>query len=194
METKTRDPRHFIKGANNLAEASCTGRYMGVRVEKILLNARVSGDTGAEVKEKDFTLIRVLYSNLWDYRLSTDFQGTKMIDTEGIQHSHETNMFVYGCQSKVRLSRKEVIPYDFDSPQNNLEGRAKTRGWLWFPSLSRSVFPHRLIFNFYIFAPGCLSGVSEDRDTIEIVFQLRFGELLPEAKKFTTLDIGDFGG
>jgi hypothetical protein len=117
-----------------------------------------------------------------------------LIDTEGIQHDHETHdLHIYQSETEVSISSKQNVPYDFapSGDPTTLEGKAKTRGWLWFPALPRGIYPQRLIFNFSIFAPGYTSGVVEDHETLEVTFDFKFRELLPNARSFVTLEIED---
>jgi hypothetical protein len=65
MESSTKDPRHFLKSAKDMAEASCFGRYMGVSIEKVLVSVPITGRYYDETKKGKFTLLRVLFSNLW---------------------------------------------------------------------------------------------------------------------------------
>jgi hypothetical protein len=189
MKSDEEDSRHFLKSATSIADASCSGSYMGVTIEKVLINVPVSAHTLDETKEKDFTLIRVLFTNIWAYRIDLEKRGPKLIDTEGIQHSEEMDSYIYRQGTQVRLSGKQYVPYDFEYPAGTLEGKAKTRGWLWFPALPKGIYPYRLIFLFRIFAPGDTSGSIEHEETLEIIFDFKFKQLLPDAKSFVTLEI-----
>lgn len=190
MQTNANDPRHFLKRAENIADASCSGRYMGVHLEKVLINVPIVGRLYDETKKGNFTLIQVLISNIWDHRIDVRTHDMKLIDTEGIQHSHETDdLHIYENETEVCIKNKNKVKYDFTPPATTLEGKAKTRGWLWFPALPQGIYPHRLIFNFFIFAPGYTSGTGEDHETIEVEFNFKFKELLHDAKNFVTLEI-----
>jgi len=192
MESSAKDPRHFLKKAADITEASCSGRYMGVCIEKVIVNVPIKGCYCDATKIGNFTLIRALLSNIWDHRIDVLTHDMKLIDTEEIQHSHETDdLYIYQSETEVSISSKRNVFYDFAPHAMTLEGKAKTRGWLWFPSLPQGIYPHRLIFNFYIFAPGYTSGVGEDHETLEVIFDFKFRQLLPNAKSFVTLEIED---
>lgn len=189
MEPKPKDPRHFVKRAGSIEDAVCLGRYMGVTIEKVVVNIPIQGESAIESKEKEFTLVRVLYSNLWEHRLTTETQGVKMIDTEGIQHSPESDLYTYEQETKVRIGKERCVPYSFESPDDTLEGGAKTRGWSWFSALPKGTWPHRLVFNFFVFEPGYTAGVGQDHETLEVVFDFNFKQLLPDARRFVTLEL-----
>jgi hypothetical protein len=192
MEPNAKDPRHFLKHAGNITEASCFGRYMAMSIEKVLFSVPIIGRFHSESRKGKFTLIRILFSNIWDHRIDVRTHDMKLIDTEGIQHSHETDdLYIYQSETEVSVSSKRNQPYDFAPHATTLEGKAKTRGWLWFPALPQGIYPHRLIFNFFIFAPGYTSGAGEDHETLEVEFDFKFRELLPSAKNFVTLEIED---
>jgi len=165
---------------------------MSVSIEKVLINVPITGHFYDEIRKGKFTLIRVLFSNIWDHRIDVETHKMSLIDTEGIQHSHEIDdLHIYQEETEVRVSSKRNVIYDFAQHATTLEGKAKTRGWLWFPALPQGIYPHRLIFNFYIFAPGHTSGAVEDHETLEVVFDFKFKQLLPSAKSFVTLEIED---
>lgn len=192
MDSDVKDTRHFLKRAGGIAEASCFGRYMGVGVEKVLVSVPITGHYYDERRTGKFTLVRVLFSNIWDHRIEIWTHQMKMIDTEGIQHSHEADdLHIYQSETEVKITPRQKVPYTFASYENptTLEGKAKMRGWLWFPGLPLGIYPYRLIFNFEIFAPGYTSGAVEDHETLEVVFDFKFRELLPSANSFTTLEI-----
>lgn len=187
------DPRHFLKKASEANDAFCFGRYTGVHIEKVLLNVSVSGRYYSEAKAGKFTLVRVLFSNLWDHRISINtWLESKLIDSEEIQHKPEIDLHVLKSETQVQVSKKHSVGYEFSCPDRIIEGKAKTRGWLWFPALPGGIYPQRLIFNFSIFAPGYTSGAVEDHETIEVAFDFPLRELLPAAKnEFGMLQIED---
>ena len=189
METSPTDPRHFLKSAASISEASCSGRYMRVSIEKVLINVPITGDTGNGTKDRTFTLVRVLYSNLWDHPIDTSLRRPKLIDNEGIQHTTDNDHWIFTQDASVRLSKNRSVSYSFESLDDTIEGRAKTRGWLFFPPLPPGIYPHRLVFQFLTFEPGFTSGRVQDHDTLEVVFTFQFRKLLPEARGFVTLDI-----
>jgi hypothetical protein len=189
METNLKDPRHFLKKAANIKEAFCSGRYMRVSIEKILINVPISGGSGIESKEKGFTLVRILYTNIWGHRISTRANAVKLIDTDGVQYGHETGLYPYQMKSRIKFSQDRCVDYDFISPEDILEGEAKTRGWLWFPALPPGIYPQRLIFQFYICDPGEVHTPRVNDETLEIILLSQFRHLLPEAEPFATLEI-----
>jgi hypothetical protein len=112
-----------------------------------------------------------------------------MIDSDGVQHSAGMNVYEFNQKAEVKLSKKRSVKYDFISPENRLEGNAKTRGWLWFPAIPRGFFPYRFIFHFQISQPGNVSGESQDYEILEIVFDFDLKQLLLGEKGFTTLEL-----
>src|ERR1041384_3659894 len=110
------DPRHFLKQASDASDAFCSGRYIGVRIEKVLVDVQVSGRHYDETREGKFTLVRLLYSNLWEHRISTDASKSKLIDSEGIQHGPETDLYVLKTATQVQVSKKHSVAYEFSSP------------------------------------------------------------------------------
>jgi len=189
MKSVERDPRHFVKKAANIKEAVCVGRYMGVSIEKVLINAPIVGGDEVESKEGDFTLVKVLYTNNWKHRISTRANAVKMIDTDGIQHSCRTRLYPYQMNSRVKLPENRYVPFNFVSPEETLEGEAKTRGWLWFPTLSSGIYPKRFLFQLYICEPGEVCTPRVDEETLEIVFMFQLTQLLPETNAFLTLEV-----
>lgn len=190
METSSTDPRHFQKSAAHISEASCSGRYMRVSIEKVLINVPITGNTWDGTIDRTFSLVRVLYSNLWDHPIDISHQQPKLIDSEGIQHTTDINdHWRFEKDATVRLSKKRSVPYSFESPAQTVEGRAKIRGWLFFPSLPPGIYPHRFVFTFWTFEPGFTTGRVQDHDTLEVVFSFQFRKLLPEARGFVTLEI-----
>lgn len=187
MNGPTEDRKHFLNKAENVNEASCFGRYMGVNIEKVLINLPIYGQSYSERKERTFCLVKVLYSNLWAHRIDIS-RRVKLIDTLGVQHSLEFDIFIFTQGTEVRFSSKRSFPYAFPSPENTLEGGAKTRGWLWFDGLPKGVYPSRLIFSFSIFDPGETSGLVQDSETLEVAFAIDFKQLLASSDDFVTLE------
>jgi hypothetical protein len=193
MESDMQDPRHYLRRAGNITVASCFGRYMGVNIEKVFVNIPIMGHSFDECRKRNFTLIRSLFTNIWDHRIRIWGDNMYLIDSEGIQHSQETHdLHIYRQATEVIVSGKRNVAYDFASHTGELEGKAKTRGWLWFPALPPGIHPHRLIFNFNIFSPGDTSGLVEDQETLEIAFDFQFRKLLADSKNFVTLEAGEF--
>jgi hypothetical protein len=52
MDSDTKDPRHFLKKAANIVEASCYGCYMDVSIEKALVNVPITGHLYSESKNE----------------------------------------------------------------------------------------------------------------------------------------------
>jgi len=187
------DSRHFLKSADSIADASCIGRYMAVKIEHVFNNIQLSGDNTAKGRiEKRFTLARVLFSNIWQHRIELSNNQVKMIDTQGMQHD-TTDFDDYVNDILVRVSTSREMSYKFERLLyfTELEGQSKARHWLWFPALPKGIYPHRLIFQFLIFAPGRTSGQVEDREILEVVFAFKFTQQLAPGQHFVPLEIED---
>jgi hypothetical protein len=186
------DNRHFLKTAASISDASCIGRYMAVKIEHVFNNILLSGANFEKGRiEQQFTLARVLFSNIWQHRIDVSTNKVKMVDTQGMQHG--TCFFdCYADDIRVRISPKREIAYKFERLQiEQLEGQSKTRLWVWFPALPKGIYPHRLIFQFWIFAPGNTSGRVQDSETLEVAFAPNFKQYLPDGKYFVPLEIED---
>lgn len=185
------DDRHFLKTAQSISDASCIGRYMAVNIEHVFANIQLSSETFERTRtEQRFTLTRVLFSNIWQHRISIRTHMMQMVDTQGMQHA-VTHLDSYASDIRVRISPSQEVSYKFEGLADELEGKSKTRGWLWFPALPGSIYPHRFIFRFNIFNPGHTSGRVQDTETLEVAFAFQLKEYLPDGKHFVTLQIED---
>jgi len=186
------DDRHFLKTADSISDSSCIGRYMTVNIEHVFNNIQLSAENIERGRiAKRFTLARILFSNIWQHRIEIENSKMKMIDTQGMQHS--TTFFdEYAVDIRVRVSASRELSYKFERLiTQELEGQSKSRLWLWFPALPMGIYPHRLIFQFWIFAPGNTSGQVEDKETLEVVFAFKFTEQLQPGQHFVPLEIED---
>jgi len=186
------DQPHTLKTATSLSEAFCLGRFVGVAIEKVLINVPIIGneysdDKGSIVK---FTLVRVVYSNLWQNRICTNIRtgdhNIRMVDSEGFQYSAGMNVYEGTEKAEVKISNKQAIKYNFISAEARLEPSAKTRGWLWFPGLPKGVFPRRFIFDFRVFDPGC---DPINLESLEIKFEFEPNQPLLDEVGFKTLEL-----
>jgi hypothetical protein len=158
---------HHKKVIDDLTDLTVEGQYMSLKLNNLLLNATLQSKYNKHVRS--FLLLEVIYENLWDYRLSTNFPPPLVIDSEGFQHDGD------GCyyHEYTRLLRKEKGRYkevSFPWPQLELEANAKTKGWIWFDGLPKGVLPYRFIFKVQVCEGGATSGWVQDEETIEFVF------------------------
>lgn len=161
---QTSSHSHLTKLVLAPEELTASGRYMGVRLDRMLVNVLVRNTI--RDKEEYFSLLEVTISNLWEYRIRLYSNDQSMIDSEGFQHKL-ANYVPY--EYAVGLQTGEFVKVRFDSPHWELESKSKTRGWIWFEPLAQNSLPHRFIFRLKIFNPGEISGHVEDTETIELV-------------------------
>ena len=155
------------------------GDYMEVRIGRIVLDAVIRVDEFSEEEEK-LLLFEAVFSNLWDYRIPTYSNEPLLIDSDGFQHS------AYDLSFSATAAKSRQLKSGTELPRiaNEIEGKARSLGWVAFPRLKKGVVPHRLIFHFYVFEPGCTSGSVQHSETLELVFDFSlFGRLLQNSKK-----------
>jgi hypothetical protein len=155
-----------LRTIDNLEETTLTGIYMAVQLQRLFVNIKLQNEPYDE-RIRTFTIAEVLFHNIWDYRLDTISSGShKMIDSEGFQHTGDTH---YYESSKVFLPGGKTFEASFLLPESELEGHSKTKGWLWFDSLSENVLPHRFMFQFSVYDPGTTSGWVKESETLEFI-------------------------
>jgi hypothetical protein len=169
---------HHKALAKSPKELCVRGDYIEIRIGRIILDAKVRSE---EIDgEEKLILFEAVFSNLWDYRIPTYGNDPMLVDSEGFQHT------AYDLGFHVTISESKQIKEGTKIPRidNEIEGKARSRGWIAFPPLKKSVVPHRLVFHFYVFDPGCTSGSVRHSETLELVFDLSlFGRLLENARK-----------
>lgn len=156
-----------LKTIDKLEDMTLTGRYMSLQLQRLFVNINLKNSDAENIRS--FTILEVLFHNIWDFRLDIypSARSIKMIDSDGIQHDGG------GCHyfdfSRVVLPEGRTIEAEFPWPETELEDHAKTKGWLWFDSLPKDVFPYRFVFQLSVFDPGCTSGGVNDEETLEFI-------------------------
>lgn len=160
------DPSHLVKTIDDLDDMTLTGRYMSMKLMRLFVNIPLQSAYDGSIRS--FIILEALFHNMWDYRLMSLSTGSvKMIDSEGFQH--DRNGCPYYEFSKVVMPQGKIVEAQFPGPQLELEDHAKTKGWVWFDSLSKGVLPHRFLFQFSVFDPGTTSGWVRDSETLEFI-------------------------
>jgi len=162
--SKQGESSRYTQIVDDLQSLTLSGKYMSLTLRKLYVNVPIQSSSKFNVRS--FTLLKVVFHNIWDYRLST-FTDIKMIDSEGFQHDGK------GCHfyefTQVILPNKKKIDVNFPWPELVLEDHCKTEGWVWFDELANGVVPHRFIFIFNVFEPGEISGWVKDYETLEFI-------------------------
>jgi len=170
---------HHKTLAKTPLELRVRGDYLEICVGRIILDATVRLDRFGE-QEKKLLLFEAIFSNLWDYRIPTYSNEPLLIDSDGFQHS------AYDLSFSATISRSKQLEEGTEIPRiaNEIEGKARSLGWIAFPSLKKPVVPHRLVFQIHVFDPGCISGSVCHAETLELIFDLSlFGRLLQNRRK-----------
>jgi hypothetical protein len=177
---------HHKALAKSPKELRVAGDYMEVCIGRIILDATVQVDEPNEEDQK-LILFETVFSNLWDYRISTYSPDPLLIDSNGFQHSaYHLNWVTASISKSKHLKTGTELPPMADP----IEGKARSLGWIAFPRLKKSIVPHRLIFQFHVFDPGHTSGSLNHSETLELVFDLSiFGRLLENSKKTELRDL-----
>ena len=163
------DATRYTRVIDDSGSPVLAGKYMEMTLKCLRVNVplidRYDGIT------RKFTLLEVVFNNLWNHRISTKCaKSPLLIDSEGFQHEEGDYKGNYLCfDQEVNLDTGELTEVELPKPALDLEGNAKTRGWMWFHALPEGVIPHRLIFPFHIFEPGQTSGWVQDMETLEFV-------------------------
>ena len=168
---------HYKAVARSPDELLVRGKYFEVAIEKIVLDAEVVNGFPEAVGH--FVLFEVVYSNFWEYVISTNSLGALLIDSNGFQHSECSlyNPVIHKAKGLKKGTELQSIAYE-------VQGQARSAGFLVFPELKKSAVPHRLIFQFQIFEPGQTSGYVQDSEKLELIFDLSlYGRLIGESKK-----------
>lgn len=169
---------HHKALAKSPNELRVRGDYMEVCIGRIVMDATVRVDEFSDEEEK-LLLFEAIFSNIWDYRIPSYGNEPLLIDSDGFQHT------AYDLSFSATISKSKRLKHGTELPRiaNDIEGKAKSLGWVAFPRLKKGVVPHRLVFHFYIYDPGCTSGSVRHSETLEIVFDLSlFGRLLENGK------------
>jgi len=164
IRKKEKDKSHFIKTIDDHKNLTAKGKYMEVMLKNIYVDIPLKSNRTNTIRS--FTIVEVLFHNIWDYRISINPSLFKLIDTEGFQHNG--NGCSYYEYDHAVMSPDKYTPVSFAWPELTLEDHTKTIGHIWFKALTRGL-PHRLIFVFQIFEPGDISGWQQDRETIEFI-------------------------
>jgi hypothetical protein len=170
---------HYKITAKFPNELIVRGDYAEIAIGRIDLNAEVRLDRYAEDVES-YTLFEAVYSNLWDHVISTNMRDPLLIDSKGFQHA--------ACCLQAGdpfIQKSKCIEEDAELPSiaDEIQGKARSAGWIAFPKLKKTIVPHRLIFHFFVFDPGYTSGEVKHSETLELIFDLSlFGHLLGQEK------------
>jgi hypothetical protein len=147
---------------------------MEIRIGRIILDATVRSDAYSENQEK-LILLEAIFSNLWDHRIPTYGNKPLLIDSEGFQHA----AYDLGFEATIVRAKYVESGMEISRIANEIEGKAKSLGWIAFPRLKKPIVPHRLIFQFHVFDPGYTSGSVRHAETLELIFNLSlFSRLL----------------
>lgn len=156
------------------------GDYIEIAVRKVVLDAEVSMDHYSEEVER-YVLFEAVLTNVWDHVISTNMRDPLLIDSNGFQH---TACCLQAGDPFIRKSKELEEGTELPSIADEIQGKARSAGWIAFPKLKKSVVPHRLIFQFFIFEPGHTSGTVKHSETIELIFDLSlYGRLIGEGKR-----------
>jgi hypothetical protein len=165
---------HHRNAARSADELVVCGNYLEISITRILLDVTIKPlSYGDELKK--LILFETICTNLWEYRLRTFFPAPVLIDSKGFQHSdYSLNTDSIAHKSKHLRTGTAVSPV-----ADVIEGQAKSRGWIAFPYLGKSIVPYRLIFQIQTFDPGQIGGSVRDSETLELIFDLSLlGRLL----------------
>jgi len=176
---KYMSPNHYKVVAKAPDELLVRGKYFEIAVGKIILDAEVLTDSYSETVEH-YALFEVVYSNLWDHIISANSRDPLLIDSKGFQNSASSLLSDAVIHKAKGLKKGTELP----SVADEIQGQARSAGWIAFPRLKKSVVPHRLIFQHQIFEPGQTSGYVQDSETLELIFDLSlYGRLIGDGKK-----------
>jgi hypothetical protein len=182
------DPSHHTVNASTVGGAECVGTYLSTRVDRLIHHVIARDRDGSD---QEFTLIHVVVCNLWDHRIVVGREDfCRLVDSEGYQHSMAFRKPEYNFEEiiPIRINRRKTQFHFFESLDFELEGKAKTKGWLWFPRLGSDCWVHRVIFRHDVFSPGCTSGSVRDAETLEIRLSRELARGVNEDCDFCSLD------
>lgn len=169
---------HHKTLAKSPKELRVKGDYMEICIERIILDATVRLNLNQDELKK-CVLMEAIYSNLWEHRISIG-NDQILVDSKGFQHA----AFYDRYESTVSKSKQLGAGTELPDVCCDVEGHARIRGWIAFPSLGKSVVPYRLISKLRVFDPGCTSGEVRHSETLELIFDLSlYGRLLENSKK-----------
>jgi hypothetical protein len=153
-----------VTGPNDL---SISGKYLGLILLRLHENCTLQHEDSKE--QRDFILLEVGFVNLSDYVLPIGHGKFRMIDSQEFQHEQCNYDRKTGFNLAVSPSKGRPVPAHFAAPMHELEGHAKTKGWIWFDGLTESVHLARLIYRQDVYGPGQTSGWVQHTDTLEFI-------------------------
>jgi hypothetical protein len=157
---KLDDESPVLETFDSINDLTLKGKYMALTFRRLLLNVPLKSKYSGDIKR--FTLVELLFQNVWDYPLNA-MSSAKMIDTEGFQHGDDCESYEFDHA----IQNGKTIPVSFPEPESPLEDHAKTKGWIWFDELQNGVLPQRFIFAINIFEPGHTSGWVKNTEVLE---------------------------
>ena len=171
------NPNHYLKQVSSGADQlEVDGEYFSLAVRRIVLAADIVTDRILR-RTASATLVEVSVANRQEYRMPSGSEDALLIDSDGYQHSRIYLDHSASILSSSRLPSETPLP----SPAYEIEGRARTKGWIAFPQLEDGAVPHRFIYKHDLFAPGESSGSVLGTETLELVFDLSvFQRILDE--------------
>jgi hypothetical protein len=135
------------------------GQYMVTTLERVLINLRLKSRYNGGIN--CFTGLEMSFHNVWKYRLPT-YNSIKIIDSQGFQYAAEYGtLYEYDYVIKFK---KSIAELGVESPENELEDDAKTKGWIWFKKFPNAAVPRRVVVSHYVFDPGHTSGGIRDEE------------------------------
>lgn len=159
--TDAADGWHEIAVSGN---RKINGHYVGLTLCRILLNVPLVNRFDETIKK--FTLAELIFENLWENPIHIPrYSNFKLIDSEGFQHTQEGSQEDYNTVSARSLPRG-TAPVQITQPEETLEDRAKTKGWIWLAELANGLLPQRLVFNFDVFDSSTV-----DTEILEFIIQ-----------------------
>jgi hypothetical protein len=160
------NPNHFLKKVRSGTDLAVEGEYFSLTIRNIVLAAYVRTEPRETAAA---TLFEVALANRQNYRMPSYFSGFLLIDSEAFQHKP---LYKSDCVASVITSERLPPGTPLPSPADELEGRARTKGWLAFPQLENGIVPHRFIYKHNVFDPGETSGFVRGIETLELEFDL----------------------
>ncbi|MEW6040983.1 MAG: serine/threonine-protein kinase [Elusimicrobiota bacterium] len=163
---KSGESHRILNSIDKLDNMTLSGKYMSVKLLRCFLNIKLKRSYDGKIRS--FTILEVLFHNMWDRRLDIPVCSVNMIDSKNFQHKSDVD----GPHSftQVKLSNGKTIETEFPYPEFILEDHAKTKGFLWFDSLPEDTFPHRFLFEFTVY-DQIQTGWPIDCDLLEFIIE-----------------------